>query len=113
MPAALADVSGFSDRARRGFGISVKEQPLVNCGFRIAEWWRATSDAEGASLATPGNDPGLAEASSHDRPPLIIKSRGFLNPLRKRLSADPIYYNLHRKSCDISRPKASAASPYT
>src|SRR6266481_6842378 len=100
MPAALADVSGFSDRARRGFGISVKEQPLVNCGFRIAEWWRATSDAEGASLATPGNDPGLAEASSHDRPPLIIKSRGFLNPLRKRLSADPIYYNLHRKSCD-------------
>ena len=38
MPAALADVSGFSDRARRGFGILVKEQPpgelrISDCGM--------------------------------------------------------------------------------
>src|ERR1700730_1137161 len=46
-------------RVHRGNGI------LRSCKARI---WnmseRATPDAEGASLATPGNDPGFAEVSS-------------------------------------------------
>jgi hypothetical protein len=61
--------------------------------------------SEGASLATPGN--------AHDHPPLIIKSRGFLIPLRKQLCVDPIHYNGYKSSYDISRSKASAASSYT
>src|SRR5258708_4196882 len=67
--------------------------------------------SEGASLATPGNH--LPRHRAHDHPPLIIKSRGFLIPLRKRLCTDPIHYNVYESSYDIPRSKASAASSYT
>ena len=93
---ALADartqVSGFYDRARRGFGILVKKQRRAR------------------RLRRPETIQDSPRYRARDHPPLIIKSRGFLNPLRKRLCADPILYNVYKSSYDISRSKASAAS---
>jgi REP element-mobilizing transposase RayT len=89
---ARTQVSGFYDRARRGFGILVKKQRRAR------------------RLRRPETIQDSPRYRARDHPPLIIKSRGFLNPLRKRLCADPIYYNVYKSSYDISRSKASAAS---
>ncbi len=41
--------------------------------------------SEGASLATPGNHPGFAEASSPPSSALVVKSHRFLNSVRKQI----------------------------
>ena len=56
-------------------------------------------------MRRPGTIQDLPRHRAHDHPPLIIKSRGFLNPLRKRLSPGMIYYNIKNNRYDVARSK--------